>query len=195
MKKHKRFVEGLKELGYTVKDVENWKCIGCDGQYDNMGMLHDRIRYLMWIKWCNKNNRDYRYEPEQTWQCVCNTTIKYNYWATPCDEREGKDIITIGSCCMNHFMLDGKKKHCDKCGKVNTRRLTDICFDCTDELKAKKKQLKKDAKKRICKCGAYKGKEYAVCFECNKKKLELKQPPPPPPPLPLFPIFNPHPLH
>jgi len=170
IEKQKRFVEGLKELGLDVDDVKNWKCIGCDNQDNSNNDPHDPIRYLMWIKWCDKNNRDYRREPEQTWQCVCNNKIKYNYWATPNDKREGKNIITIGSCCMTHFLEDGKKKHCIKCNKVNTRRLSDICFDCTNEINAKQKQLKEDNKKKICKCGKYKKEEFPLCFECNKNK-------------------------
>lgn len=84
-------------------------------------------------------NYDIEY-PMIKYVCICNHAIKRNCYIR---NKETKEIIVMGSCCVMKFEV---KKACFNCNKKHGRTKSNICIECENEEKKKIKELKKQQK-------------------------------------------------
>lgn len=108
-----RFINGLKEYGLTLDDINKWKYCGSDDT--DCG----RSYFLTVFKNC--------YFPEKEYQCVCGVKIINNHYIT-----DGNDsILIIGSECKDHFVpIDRRGKTCELCEVPHKNRIVNRCNNC-----------------------------------------------------------------
>ena len=111
-----RFVNGLKEYSLTKEEVKSWKFVG-GGHLNNT-----RRNKELNDEW----KKRYPTTPIPPLQdhCVCGHKIKENAFIT-----DGKQVLTLGNCCVRRFCETGTKKTCNLCGKP-WRGKTLTCREC-----------------------------------------------------------------
>ena len=111
-----RFINGLKEYSLTKEEIKNWKYVG-GGHLD--GGIKNEILNQKFQKRFPKSPI-----PPLTTHCVCGHRIKENAFIS-----DGKQILTLGNCCVKRFCETGTKKTCSICGKL-WKGKTSECREC-----------------------------------------------------------------
>lgn len=72
--------------------------------------------------------------PSPEVECVCGHSIVRNFYIRnseqPLDEVQTKDLLVVGSCCVNQFTRTGTKQTCSYCHEPTKRRKSTVCLDC-----------------------------------------------------------------
>jgi hypothetical protein len=111
-----RFVNGLRQYDLTKEEIKSWRYVGG-------GHLDDAVKNEVL-------NEKFRKQfpkapvPPLTEHCVCGHRIKENAFIT-----DGKQILTLGNCCVRRFCETGTKKTCGLCGNP-WKGKTLLCREC-----------------------------------------------------------------
>lgn len=141
-----RFMKGLENYDITYQDIVEggwYYCGGNKNQHLNYWNLCNDLRKKPWTL------------PALTDECVCGHRIKENCYIT-----NGKQIMTLGNCCIKRFVPKSKRT-CHDCQKEHQRKKENLCYDCSY-----KRLKEKDSK------GSLSYKEYKM-YTYLKLKLNL----------------------
>jgi hypothetical protein len=111
-----RFINGLKNYDLTKEEIKDWK-------YAGGGHIEDEAKNKLLNEKFKKKYPKGKI-PDLVHHCVCGHRIKENAFIT-----NGKQLLTLGNCCVKRFCETGTKKTCNKCGKL-WRGKTLECREC-----------------------------------------------------------------
>ena len=129
----KKFIKGLQTYNLSYEDIKkgDWKYSG-----------GDRGRHLNYFILCYKD----RALPPHKSKCICSHSITENCYIT-----NGKEILTLGNCCIKKFIKKSTRT-CEDCKKPHRNRKINKCNEC---------------KIGICyKCGKKCDEKYSYCYNC-----------------------------
>lgn len=109
-----RFIEGLKEYGLTMNDMNNFVYKG-----GNNGS------HLNYYKLSYKNDE----LPPDKDICICGHKIIKN-----CYISNGSQLLTLGICCIKRFIPKEKQRRtCECCGCSHKNRKNNLCNICREK--------------------------------------------------------------
>lgn len=152
----KAFIAGFKKLGYTTKQLDDFKyCGGCS----NSSQKKQSDRHLKYFKLVFGEDKEM---PEYKNKCICGINITKNIYIT-----NKKDILVIGNECKNHFIKKSGRT-CELCGDVHKRRLSNRCKNCKNLYSGKCSECNTKCNPIYSKCYTCKYK-INNCWFCDKK--------------------------
>ena len=147
----KRFIKGLQNYNLTYEEIKNgkWKYSGGNAK-----------GHLNYFRTCYGDKK----LPDHKFKCICGHAIKENCYIT-----DGKEIITLGNCCIKKFLPEGKSgRTCEDCGKPHRNRKDNKCHDCRDI------KYNTPIENNCRTCGIKCNSKYKYCYNCHLKyKLKL----------------------
>lgn len=137
--KYQRFIDGMKERGFTIEDINKFKYCGglpghCKTPESHVPYFHNYFKYKTPPR-----------IPPPDCICVCKHPIMNCCLIT----RDDYNLIVCGNCCIKHF-IGGRT--CDRCSNTHKNQKNNICNECRTTLKSLFSELKKkhrEVKKRV----------------------------------------------
>lgn len=158
------FVKGLKELGLTIEDMDNWRYAG--GRHPGKITPHTKYYKLRFP--------GYNF-PEFTDTCICGHKIKENCYII--NDLNEDDLIILGNCCIKRFLSeDNAGRTCEICKKPHRNTKDNRCKDCRKKFctDCDKEKYSNFTKCKDCvfngkchDCGTEISKSYIQCYNCR----------------------------
>ena len=141
-----RFIEGLNKYNLTMKDMNDFIYRGGDNGV-----------HLNYYKLLYKNAELHPHKDK----CICGHNIIKN-----CYISNGKQLLTLGICCIKRFIPKEKQgRTCECCGCSHQNRTNNLCNKCREE-------------RRKCECCGYcyyhQNKTNNLCSICREKPTRYK---------------------
>jgi len=108
-----KFIGGIKELGYSVRDMDTFKYFG--GNYDS---------HLNYYKMAT-GDADLEYMPSPSDYCVCGKAIIHNCYIMNDDDV----MMILGNTCIKKFMKHSGRT-CEICDEPHRNRIVNRCHLC-----------------------------------------------------------------